>query len=141
RPRNLRTPGARALLRPARLDQEGGVETQVADGRVPDLLRGCVEDALGRGLAREPPADDHLALQLARAPARVTEAQPVRSRVAFQERLEAVGRDAEEEAVLQLDRIGHVGAPVEKEAALGRHGPADERRAGLWMQRKALLAP
>src|SRR5205807_9693258 len=100
---------------------------------------GRSEEALRLCLARKPPADYHLALELPWAPARVAQAEAVGARVAFHQRLEAVGRDAEEEAVLQLDRIGDVGSAVQEETALGRHRAADEGQACPGMHRKTLL--
>src|SRR5262249_34954057 len=96
RPGDVRAAGPRALLRAARRDEEGRVESEVPDSCIPDLLRGRVEDPLGRHLAGQPAADDDLALELARPPAGISEAEPVSGGVAREERPEALGRHAQE---------------------------------------------
>src|SRR5262249_61338374 len=108
----------RALLRAARRDEEGRVESEVPDSCIPDLLRGRVEDPLGRHLAGQPAADDDLALELARPPAGISEAEPVSGGGAREERPAALGRHAQEQTFVHLDRIWNVGAAMEQEAPL-----------------------
>src|SRR5207245_9837066 len=122
-----RRPAPPPSLLSSALHEKGRVDPEIADDGVPDLLDRRVEDALRRDAGIEPPAGDHLALELPGPPAGVAEAETVCSGVAREQRAQRVGGDGQIDVVLQVHGIGHFRATMYEEASFALDRASDER--------------